>query len=46
MFSQRVLACLCSGARYTRRHIDRLLAVPARPAKLSAQVRARQWNMA
>ena len=46
MFSHRVLACLCSGARYTRRHIGRLPTVPARPAKRSAQVRARQWNKA
>ena len=46
MFSHRLLACLCSGARYTRRHIGRLPTERERPAKLPAQVYAKQWNMA
>ena len=45
-FDAGVQARLCSGARYTRRHIGRLPTMPARPAKRSAQVRARQWNKA
>ena len=42
-FLQAFLASPWFSARYTRRHIGRLPALPARP---SAQVRARQWNRA